>query len=89
MVGEFDVRPPYSTTLVSGLWSNLMPAGNVFLGEDIVVEVFVMAFETVLALVAVEMLATMSLSVLFFGGRGNHPGIVATAHKALQRHCKE
>ena len=67
-----------------------MPAGNVFLGEDVVVEVFVMAFETVLeAVVAVEVLATMSLSVLFFGRRGNHPGIVATAHKALQRRCRE
>lgn len=66
-----------------------MPAGNVFLGEDVVVEVFVMAFETVLeAVVAVEVLATMSLSILFFDRRGNHGGIVATAHKALQRRCR-
>jgi hypothetical protein len=41
------VRPPYSTTLFSALCSNLMPAGNVFLGEGAVVEVFVAVFVAV------------------------------------------
>jgi hypothetical protein len=58
--GEFEERPPYSTTLFSALWSNLMPAGNVFLDEGVVVDVFVVVL----------------LSVRFFGRRGNHRDIV-------------
>jgi hypothetical protein len=67
------VRPLYSTTLFSALWSNLIPAGNVFLGKD-VVEMFAEVFVVVVAIV--------SLLVSFFDRRGNHRGIV-TVYYAL------
>ena len=62
-VRGFEVRLSYSTTLFSALWSNLMPAGNVFRGEGAVAGLFV------------EVLAVVSLLAGFFDRCGNHRDI--------------
>ena len=70
------MRPFYSTTLFSALWSNLIPAGNVFLGED-VVEVFAEVFVEVFVEVFAAVVAVVLLLLSFFDRcRHNHRGIV-------------